>query len=69
MMFPDQDEDESTGSNKAAVTFNILDITKERVVEMPDARPNPDCGAESDLACALSFDKLQLIEFIRETFR
>ena len=66
MMFPDE-EDAASGAKKAAVTFNILDMAEERVVEMPNPRPNPDCKATTTaaLGCQISFDRSQLLGFIR----
>ena len=66
MMFPDQDEDESTGSSKAAVTFSLLNVAEEQVVEMSELRPSADCQASSDSRCTLSFDLAQLTAFIKE---
>ena len=66
MMFPDQVEDESTGSNKAAVTFSLLNVAEEQVVEMSELRPSADCQASSDSRCTLSFDLAQLIAFVKE---
>ena len=66
MMFPDQAEDDSTGSNKAAVTFSMLDIAEEQVVEMSAQRPNADCQGSSDSRCTLSFDLAQVLAFARE---
>ena len=70
MMVPDQAEgDTSSTESKRAVTFSVLDIMEERVVEMSNPRRNPDCNTDKDLVCDLSIDKLQMTEFISKTLR